>query len=108
ERSRVQEVPLERRPLLFSVAAAQLARRSIESVADHWVSQRCQMHADLMGSPGGDLDLQERELSPGSLQPIYDAVPGERGASAGSFRGHARPADAIPRDRVLDRPRIAL
>lgn len=70
-------------------------------IADDGVVDRCEMHTDLMGAAGFDLNIKKGEfLVPLTDLPDGESVPAIRG------NGHFRPMPAVASDRAIYRSGI--
>src|SRR2546421_6126626 len=77
-----------------------LARRAVERVAHHRMTNRCEMHPDLMCAAGFDRNLQQRKLSKWRFDPALHVIMRDCLAAPTSTGGHANPADGIAADRT--------
>src|ERR1700676_2492890 len=85
-----------------------LARRTIQYIAHHRMTQRSHMHPNLMRPAGIDLHLDQRELAKGRVQPTDYAVVRDRIAPARSSRRHPYAPQPVAADAGRNRPSILL
>src|SRR5579883_2773467 len=101
----MQKIPLQgNRP----ARALHLRRSPVHRVPHHRVSQRRQVHPDLVRPPRIDLHLEQRELPKPRFHPSHDPVMRDRFPPARSPRRHAHPPHAVPADALADRPPLRL
>src|SRR3954465_5472968 len=74
------------------------ARRAVKRVAHHRMTNRCEVHTDLMCAAGFDGDLQQRELSKLRFDPALYVIMRDCLAAPTSTGSHANPADGIAAD----------
>ena len=79
-----------------------LARRSVQDIADHRMALRREVYADLVRSSGIDFQLQQSEFAEGRVDSLADLIVGDRFASAGAEGGHAYAAHTVAADAGVD------
>src|SRR5579884_243716 len=77
-----------------------LVRRAIKRVAGHRMSDGRQMHANLVGTPRGDANLEQREVWP----LLDDAIIGNRWPALPGPSGHFHAVAAVAADRHFEPP----
>src|ERR1035437_4536641 len=86
DRRGVEEVAIERGNLggnsLQRLGNAQLSRRAVERIAHDWMPETRHVHANLVGAPGLDTNLDERKFAVGRLDLLDDLVVAQGVASA--------------------------
>src|SRR6266852_4483871 len=90
------------------VLSADFPRRAIKRISDHRMSQRGQMHPDLVGPAGVNLHIQQRKLPKLRIDPPPYRVVSDGLASARPPRGHPCTAHPIAADAAGNLPAILL
>src|SRR5579862_4929850 len=81
---------------------AHLTRGAVERIADNGMTQRGEMHPDLMGTSGVDPHFDECELAIGRIDSAKNVVVRDSFAAAGLTGRHADAANAVAADAGRD------
>jgi len=91
ERCGVQEIALQGE-------VADLFWRAIENIANNGMSDRGQVHADLVGASGLDLEFEQRKFAVIGVQLTSNRVVGDSASATAAAGGHASAAEKVTAD----------
>jgi len=72
--------------------------RAVENIANNRMSDRGQVHADLVGTSGLDLEFEQGKFAVIGVQLTSNGVVGDSASATAAAGGHASAAEKVPAD----------